>query len=300
VITSAPFIRSLAPACLVIAGIIVLISALPTQKAHAADKKETVYERVIRTRTIRCGYNSYEPVIMRDPNTGAMSGIFPDYLDAVAKATGLKIEWTEEVGWGDVPVALQTGKIDAMCAGMWANAKDGAQVAFTLPVFYNAVEAYARADDTRFDSDLSLINAPGITISSIDGGVTYDIAVENFPQAKSLLVSNLQSDVDLLMNVATGKADITFTNHGPASGFMKSNPGKIKRVAPDKPLRVFGVTLAVEIHEQELLTLLNTATNQLLNSGVIDKILTKYEKDYPGAFTRVAKPYEIQKQETLK
>lgn len=295
-IISAPFIRFLAPACLVIAGIVVLITALPTQKAQAADKKETVYERVIRTRTIRCGYNSYEPVIMRDPNTGTMSGIFPDYLDAVAKATGLTIEWTEEVGWGDVPVALQTGKIDAMCAGKWADAKDGVQIAFTAPVFYTASEAYVRADDTRFDSDLSLINAPGITISAIEGGVTEDIAVEDFPQAKILSLPVLQGDAEQLLNVTMGKADVTFANQGPASGFIKNNPDKIKRVAPDKPLRVYGVTIAVDIHEQEFLTLLNTATNQLLNSGVIDKILTKYEKDYPGAFTRVAKPYEIQKQ----
>lgn len=263
--------------------------------AEEASQKNSVYERIIKTQTLRCGYNTYEPVIMRDPNTGEMSGIFPEYMAAISRATGLKIEWTAEIGWGEVPIALQTGKIDAMCAGKWADAKDGLQIAFTVPAFYNAIEVFARADDTRFDSDLSLINKPEISIAAMDGSITMDIAKDDFPNAKIFGLPILDSESDLLLNVTSGKADITFSTNGPAIGFMKNNPKKIKRVAPEKPLRVFGVTIAVNIHEQELLTLLNTATNQLLNSGSIDKILDKYESKYPGSFSRVAKPYAISK-----
>ncbi|MCB9988594.1 MAG: transporter substrate-binding domain-containing protein [Rhodospirillales bacterium] len=281
--------------CLVVAASILTVR----ETAIAADAgKESAYDHIIKTRTIRCGYNYYEPVIMRDPNTGEFSGIFPEYMEALAKATGLNIEWTQEVGWGDVPAALQSGKIDAMCAGKWADAKDGVQSAFTVPVFFNAIEAYVRADDHRFDDNMmSAINDPAVTIAAIDGGVTEDIATEDFPKARRLQLTIMETDINQLINVSMGKADITFTNHGQASGFMKNNPGKIRRLAPDKPLRVYGVTTAIDIHERELLSLLNTATQQLQNSGVIDRILDKYESDYPGAFSRVAKPYQTQHEE---
>ena len=261
-----------------------------------AEESKSAYQRVLETRTIRCGYNYYEPVIWRDAETQQLKGIFVDYMEAFAKATNLKIEWTAEVGWGDVATALKAKKIDAMCAGKWADGKDGVQIGFSVPVFYNAIEAYVRADDHRFDKDLSLINAPEVRVAMLEGGVTQDIAQEDFPKAKEVALSIMSTDADILLNVATNKADVTFTSHGPALGYMKTNPDKIRRVAADKPLRVFGVTTAVDIAEQELLTLVNTATNQLLNSGVIDKILKKYEKDYPGAFARVAKPYEVSKE----
>lgn len=258
-----------------------------------AAEKESAYDRVLKTQTIRCGYNYYEPVIWRDNETNELKGVYVEYMEALGKATGLKIEWASEIGWGDVPAALQNEKIDAMCAGTWADARRGVQIAFTKPVFYNTLEVYARIDDKRFDKDINSINDPTITISTVDGGVTADIAAQDFPKAKALALSTLGTDAEELLNVATGKADITFTNHGPALAFMKANPGKIKRVAPEDPVRVFGVTTSVNIREQELLTLLNTATDQLHNSGVINKILNKYEKNFPGAFVRVTRPYDL-------
>jgi cyclohexadienyl dehydratase len=272
---------------------LILLLAL-TAPAFAAEK-ETAYDRVIKTQTIRCGYNYYEPVIWRDNETNELKGIYVEYMEALGKATGLKIEWAQEIGWADVPAALQADKVDAFCAGTWADAKRGVQTAFTKPVFYNAIEIYAREGDTRFDKDLNLINDPSVTIVTLDGAQVADIAAQDFTKAKTHALPSMGTDAEQLLNVANGKGDITFTNHGPALSYMKANPGKIRRVAPDKPLRVFSVTTAVNIKEQELLTVLNAATDQLHQGGMIDKILDKYEKDYPGAFTRVAKPYELKK-----
>jgi ABC-type amino acid transport substrate-binding protein len=261
--------------------------------AQAADR--SVYDHVVQTQTLRCGYNYYEPVIWRDNKTGDLKGIYVDYMKALGEATGLKIEWSQEVGWGDVPVALQTHKIDAFCAGTWADARRGVHIAFTTPVFYNAIETYARPDDHRFDANFDAINNLAVTISTVEGSIAADIAAKDFPRAKILTLPALQSDADMLLNVADKKADVAFTSQGPAGGFMKNNHGKLRRVAPGRPLRVFGVTTAVDIHEQELLSVLNTATEQLRNSGAIDHILAQYEKDYPNAFAKSTKPYELAK-----
>jgi ABC-type amino acid transport substrate-binding protein len=255
-------------------------------------QSESAYSRVTRTQTLRCGYNYYAPVLMRNEKTGALEGVYVDYMEALGKITGLKIEWTSEIGWGDVPIALKDKKIDAFCAGTWADGRRGAQIAYTMPVFYNLIEVYGRPDDHRFDQSLDSINDPNITIATIEGGISSDIATQEFPAAKVLRLPAMESDAEQLLNVASGKADVTFTSQGPAALFLRNNPGKLQRLPSSRPLRVFGVTTAIVIDDPPLLNLLNAATQQLLDGGMIDRILAKYEKDYPNSFNRVVKHYE--------
>ncbi|HOO50986.1 MAG TPA: hypothetical protein PLK94_06835, partial [Alphaproteobacteria bacterium] len=73
-----------------------IFSALPVVAAENA--KETAYERVIRTGTLRCGYLTYPPLLMKDLKTGEMSGVAHDIMTEIGKRLSLDIEWTEEVG----------------------------------------------------------------------------------------------------------------------------------------------------------------------------------------------------------
>ena len=58
-------------------------------------KKETTYERVMRTRTIRCGYFVWPPFLTKDLNTGALSGLNYDVAEEMGKLLDLKIEWSQ-------------------------------------------------------------------------------------------------------------------------------------------------------------------------------------------------------------
>ena len=48
-----------------------------------SNRKETAYERMTRTNTLRCGYNLWEPWVMKDPTTGVMSGAFVDFIEMI-------------------------------------------------------------------------------------------------------------------------------------------------------------------------------------------------------------------------
>ena len=96
------------------------------------------------------------------------------------------------------------------------------------------------------------------------------------------------------MNVATGKADITFTDVYTARKFMASNPGKLQQVKLAEPVRVIPNTLSVNKGETALRDSLNSGTEQLLNEGMIEDIIRKYESQ-PGTLLRIAKPYEMAK-----
>jgi len=247
----------------------------PLNKAEA-EKKETAYERVMRTNVLRCGYGVWAPGLVKDPQTGQLSGIFHDYLEAIAAHTGIKVEWTTEVGWGDYPTALNSGRIDAMCFGAWPKATIAKENLFTKPVYYLPVYAYVRADDTRFDNDLSRANAADITISTMDAELSGEIAAASFENAKTISVPQLSPQSLLLLNVALKKADITFTDAWTAADYISKNPGQLKQVANMKPLRLFGHTLPLAMGEQNLLAMLNTATDEIVGTGEMDAIIQKY------------------------
>ncbi|MDX1921915.1 MAG: transporter substrate-binding domain-containing protein [Alphaproteobacteria bacterium] len=253
-------------------------------------KQESAYERVLRTKTLRCGYADWPPyVFKKDPTTDEVSGILVDATQAIADRLKLKLEWTENTGWGSFIESLQSHRIDAFCAGVWRNAERGRYIGYTSPIFYSAVYPYVRADDHRFDKDLSLINQPDVRISTMDGEMSDMIAKLHFPKATPVSIPQLGQITDIYMNVATRKADIVFNEPSIADDFMKSNPNTLRR-AQDVPFEFFPTSLCVEIRENALREMLDSATIELHNQGVIEDIISRYSKD-PKVFLRVAKPY---------
>ena len=43
-------------------------------------------------------------------------------MNAIGKTLDLKIEWTEEVGWGNIGEGLKAGRYDMACVSMWPDA----------------------------------------------------------------------------------------------------------------------------------------------------------------------------------
>src|SRR4051812_29807285 len=92
-----------------------LLFSLP---AFAAPK-ESAYDRVMRTQTIRCGWGTNNPWIYQDLKTGQMRGVIADVMNEIAGKLNLKLEWPEETGWGNLPEALESGRVDVACSTMW-------------------------------------------------------------------------------------------------------------------------------------------------------------------------------------
>jgi hypothetical protein len=79
-------------------------------------------------------------------------------------------------------------------------------------------------------------------------------------------------------------------------GYQKANPDKaatLRLLKLQPPLRVYGNVVAVDIHERELLSFIDAAEEELLNSSSYDRIMVSYEKEYPGAFLRPKKNYDL-------
>lgn len=282
------FIATIALSALVGAGVFSILQSKDVQTRS----KESAYARVLRTGTLRCGYGLWEPLVMRDPNTGQFSGVIYDFMQAVGKALNVKVEYVLETPWDSIGEALIAGKIDAHCAGVWATPPRGRVMAFSNPLFFASAVAFARADDDRFDNNLARINQPDITAALSDDDITTEIYAADFPKAKSWVLPQFAPREELLLAVATHKADVTFNSPPTLHSFEKSYAGQIKIIPTAKPLRIYPDTIAVKIDEQELLHMLNTAIDQMLDSGAMDKLVSKYQAHYDMSFlVPVQRPY---------
>jgi len=279
----------------VIVAVVISVAASFFMMRHLSTQQpmhETAYERVMRTGVLRCAYGLWEPSVMRNPNTGQFSGIIYDFMQEIGKSLNLKVEYSLEVPWDSAATALKSGKADAHCAGIWATPARGRVMTFSEPLFFSPTVAFARADDNRFDNNLERINQPDVTVALSDDDITTEIYQTDFPQAKKWSVPQFAPAEELLLALATNKADVTFNAPPRLRSFEKGYPDKVKIVPTTKPLRIFPDTIAVDIGDEELLHVLNTAIDQLIDSGTMDKIVAKYRAKYDVSFVvPVNRPY---------
>lgn len=252
--------------------------------------KESVYERVMRTGVIRCGYWVSPPLIIRDVNTGKMSGAYVEYIEALADALGLKIEWAGEINLSTYLQDLNQGRFDAECATGWPNALRGKQVEYTNPIGYLPVYLYTKAGNTRFDGHIERINSTTVRFSGHDGGTTSMIHQKLFPQSQLVSVMGDAAYTEPLNMVKYNKADVTAMTAFEGDAFIAQNPGSIKQIK-SAPLRVVPISISVAAHEQRFVNMLNTATNELLYDGTVNTLLDKYNIQ-PTTILRVAPPYQ--------
>lgn len=254
-------------------------------------QRPSVLERVEKSHILRCGYNIEEPDLQVDPNTKKIYGIAPDTVERIAQLMGWKVEWTEQVNWSEMTAGLQADRYDLVCVGKWIFASETRGGAFTMPLFYTAVDAYGRADETHFDNKLSNLNAPEFSIATIDGEFNDYTAKDKFPKAQRVELPALTDPGMLILNVITHKADVVFLAKAQAEQYMAKNPGKIKQLTTE-PVVVFDTAFMFKNGETGFEEVLDAALRQMHGDGYIDGLLDKYGVT-PDAYLRLAKPYSL-------
>ncbi|MAS86773.1 MAG: hypothetical protein CMH30_02170 [Micavibrio sp.] len=249
------------------------------------------YDHFEKTNTLRCGFQYWDGGVAKNEETGEMEGFIVDLTNELAKTGGFEVEWVGPIDWGQVKAELASGKIDAMCAGMWQAGQKARYMIFSEPFAYQGAEAFVRPDETRFTKDFQNINDPSITIVVVDGDNDQFIANAQFPKAKQFSMPLGASDTDKLQAVTHKKADIAFTAPSLGYQYMLANPDTIKRLSPENYLRVFGNTYVVNSEEFQLMHYLETLLAELENAGYVDQLIDTYSKDYPLIFIKKQKPY---------
>lgn len=277
----------------VLFAIALVCSSCSSTDSQGANAKTTVYERVISTGTIRCGYVNVSVACDVDPQTGELTGTFPDIIREMAKNMGLEVEFVEEVGWGTMIAGLQTGRYDMMASPVWPNSSRVRQTTFSIPAYYSAIGVWVRPDEDRFTpaGGWAALNDPGVKIGALDGSTGETIAISQFPGAGLLTYPELANEGQIFLDVTTGKVDVFFEEPAKGAIFLENNPGQLKNIADEIPVKVFPNVFMLPGGEYRFKEMIDTALVELQNSGFVDRVLTAHEPA-PGAYYRSALPYQ--------
>lgn len=283
---------SLVKGAIFVALVIPLFAACQFAGVKPVESAPSVYDRVMQQGKIRCGYVVYDPGCLKDPNSGRLSGIGVEALERVADKLGLKVEWTEEVGWGSMIEGLQTNRYDIIATPIWTNANRAKIVDFSTPLFFSPIYVYVKSGDKRLNAkNLNSLNSAQFSIATVDGETAEIIAREDFPKAKTVSLPQLSDISQLLLTVSSGKADVAFSEPAVVAAFIKNNPQTIQIVATERPLRVFANCWMFRRGQMEFKNMLDTVLGQLANSGELDQIIGRYEST-KGSLLRIALPYQ--------
>ena len=235
---------------------------------------------------LRAGYIPYGPGFQVDLVSGQRRGIFHDVTALLAERLGLKLEWTEEVTFATMFEGFKAGRYDVVSSSIWVNAPRTLQGDFSQPLYYSGVAAYVRAEGVTV-GDLPTLNSPSVTIATIDGEMASVIAAQHFPQAKTLGLPNTTSVEQMLINVITRKADVTFVEDDLANRFMQQHPGSLRRLAT---MLAVPNCIVLPLGQPALKAVIDHNLALLQTEGLLEALLEKYEI-VPGTLLRVAKPY---------
>jgi ABC-type amino acid transport substrate-binding protein len=259
------------------------------------DKKVSAFDRITRTGVIRCGYYVFPPMVYKDANTGELSGLTVDTMNYIANRSSLKIEWAEEVSFGNWVPALQAKRFDVVCAPMWPELPMAKAASFSDPMFFSGLYPIVRAEEDRFKSNggIERFNQPDVTIVSQEGNLTSILAKSSFPNAKHYLLSPDADTSQLVMSVANKKADVQIADDNAIKQWNDNNEQKIKIIKDFGPVKIQQFPFSVARGEQDLLNFLNLAIHEMNYNGEMDRLLRKWEPEPGKTYLRVSNPAKI-------
>ncbi len=237
----------------------------------------TAYQRLIENGVLRCGYTPWPTLLDVHAKTGDLSGVFYDYVAELARVLAIRCEWVEEMAFGQMPDALNEGRIDIHASGAWTNPIRGKLADNVIPISYEHINAFVRSDDNRFNDRLPSMNNPEIRVSLIEGESSEAIYLASYSKATAVRLPQSSAGAEMLKDVVDRKADVAFTDPLTYHRFVQEFPNRVRQVKSRFPVQVYGSPIWVKKGEVELKNTLNVATMQLINDGTIETLLSKHE-----------------------
>lgn len=256
-----------------IVSLIAVAALSPKESSH----QNTAFERVQKTQTLKCSYGSLSPFITVDPSTKELSGLFYDVVEEIGRRLNISIEWTEEVGYGQISAGFQAGRYDAFCGVLWATPARAAAMSFSTPIYYNRVNPCVRGDTTEYDNSSDPLNSPDKIIIGYDGDISMQLARTVFPKAKKLAMPENMPFGEAMQYITTGKADALATcDQIVVDDLNRASPGALKIAAPGKPITHTQVVLALPSGDVPLKNMVDVAIFDLREDGMLRRLMEKH------------------------
>lgn len=234
-------------------------------------------------------YAEYRPAVIKDPNTGNLTGHSIDTIEYIAEKIGATIRY-HETTWGGAVADVATQRCDVMLT-YFNQIERSFSIAFTDPMIYVGNSALINADAEEFKSytDILQFDKEGITIAVANGEAGHNFVKENFKHAEIIVIDVEAGDLlKFLSLVQTGRADVGIADsvsislyqreHSETTDLFASNPFSINPTA-------FGV-------RQDDIMFLNFLNDALLTMEVKGKI-EEFEQKYDAHWIHLERNYRV-------
>ncbi len=192
-----------------------------------ADNKSVLSTKVFRV-GMECAYAPYNWTQSDDSNGGVQIFNSSDYAYGYDVMMAKKIceanGWTLQVykmDWDSIPLAVQSGEIDAGICGQSITAKRAQTVDFTTPYYYASLVSLVKADGKYADAT-GISGFDGATCTSQLNTVWYDVCL---PQIKNANILPAQETAPaMLVALESGKVDLVCTDYPTALAAVNAYP----------------------------------------------------------------------------
>ena len=216
------------------------------------------------------------PWVVHDKGSSALSGVFVDLTNAIAKDAGLQVQY-QVMTFADLIPALTSGKVDVIATEMAITPARAQEVDFSIPVYNAPREAVVvlASDPTAYHNLADLKNVP---VGVQKGSIQYALLQKTggFPDLKVY-----DTVKDVWSAVASGQVKAGVTAGGDTIYAAKQGELSDLRIVSSyqSPSPIPRVGIAVRKGNSELLGKINTSLAKLEADGTVKAIFAKYGVD---------------------
>lgn len=253
-----------------IAVCLLVLFAVAVGSIVATAQEESALDKIVRANKFKVGYVVLTPQIMKDPNTGKLTGYMIDCIQWIAEQMGVEIEFIEAT-WATIIAGLQANHYDLSVAGTFATIPRATAVSFVDPIVYQGLGAVTLVE-SGIDS-LKKVDQEGVICAFGAGTAEWQWGKANLKHAR---IDTYTASMEVIFELLSiGKADVVFSDFSVIWPFIKARSGEVMSVTED-PFVWMPVSWAIRHGDPDLMAFMNLAINQLVNRGLLEGFISSY------------------------
>jgi len=250
--------------------------------------------RVLRNQELHVGYLVFDPCVIKDPESGKLSGTFIDSVEYIAEQLKAKPVY-HETNLANFSSGLQSGQYDLCIGPTFRTIPRATSVVFCRPLTYIGNAAVVRKGEAAKYDTLEKLAATKPRISVLQGQAMEEFLRRRFPNSKLLSLSG--GDLTAPLNaVAAGQADIGFMNVVTVTRYAKAHPEVEVVFSGEHQLELLALGWAVRPDDLPWWQFVKTSLDYLMTTGRYDEFQSRHDipllHEYPLLRTRLPRGIE--------
>jgi polar amino acid transport system substrate-binding protein len=243
-----------------------------TAHSLSASAADDTWKSVKSSGVLRCGAAVSPPYVMRDPKTGAYSGLFPELCKSFAtEVLHVKAEFVD-TSWDNIVAGLQSEKWDLSLA-LNDTPERRKAISFSKPaVGYNVNFAYNVKNPklTSGVQSIADIDRAGISVA-VMSGTAQDKAISSV--LKNATIVRLPGFDETRLSLMSKRSDFLADENMTNTLLTAAHPDWAKTFTPTPHLAEQGIALGINKNTSDAdVQALNAFIEQKISSGVVDKL----------------------------